>query len=84
MFEKIKEFFRGNKTNQYPEAEEGERPAGAEVEQPPWTCKGGRVVYPVVCNKCEKRSNLRDKEKAQKPYTCVICRNSKPLKKGEK
>ena len=39
-----------------------------------YVCKDGRVLYPVNCRKCGKRTNTSDKETARRSlYVCSKC-----------
>lgn len=39
-----------------------------------YKCKDGRILYPVKCRKCGKRTNTTDKETAQRGlYVCSKC-----------
>ena len=39
-----------------------------------YLCKDGRVLYPVRCRKCNKRTTTSDKETAaRKLYVCTKC-----------
>ena len=72
MFKKIIEFFKNLfRTGTETESPEEEKNTSKRKR---YICKDGRVLYPVNCRKCGKRTTTSDKETAARNlYVCGKC-----------